>query len=135
MDGENLGPTAPWQIKDFPVELRRKIIADAAAENLTVGQYLTRFFVAGAAPASPAGRQGPSTADLCNLMQAASHAATASGRPMPKRTAGRLYRFLDDNVRVAAGLPPSKPHQTPLRIGTESPTRIDSSVPDLAAAE
>jgi hypothetical protein len=134
MSGENLGPTAPWQIKDFPVELRRKITAAAADAKLTVGEYLTQFFVGDRALQTPARASSPaappSSAELRDLMQAALAASTASGAPMSKRAAHRFYGMVDDQVRAAAGLPARKTRQAPLRIAAsgsaESP---ESDVP------
>lgn len=132
MDGDNLGPTAPWQIKEFPVELRRRLTAAAAERQISVGEHLTRIIMnANGHATSPA---GPSFADLRDLGNAVAAMATASGLPVPKRAARRFYGLVDDQVRAAAGLPARKPRQPPPRIGTDSPTRIESRVPDSASA-
>ncbi|HEY3848362.1 MAG TPA: hypothetical protein VGL95_14745 [Acetobacteraceae bacterium] len=127
MTGENLGPTAPWQIKDFPVELRRRITAAAAEAKLTVGEYLTQFFVGDRRPPMPAGRAitaDPTAADLRDMMQAAQAASAASGAPMPKRAARRMFALADNQVRQVSGLPPRKTRHPPARIGAIAPPRV-----------
>src|ERR1700679_1432549 len=102
MSSDNLGPSGPWQIKDIPIEVRKRIVADAAAQNLTVAEYLVRVFTGGHAPAL---RQSALDAPaLLNLAQAAAAIASASDIPMPKAFARRLYRLVDDQARAAVGL-------------------------------
>lgn len=45
MQGENLGPTSAWQIRDFPVAVRQMVV-DEAARNLTpVPDFLTTIIL------------------------------------------------------------------------------------------
>lgn len=42
---ENLGEVAPWQIKEFPVEIREELTKVAKARSQTVGAFLTDILV------------------------------------------------------------------------------------------
>jgi hypothetical protein len=120
MDGDNLGPTSAWQIRDFPTDLRRRITAAAADAEMTVTEYATRVFLTAlddpASLRSTNGHAAPSITDLRDLVQTAAAMQQASGQTMSKRSAHRLYGFVDDQVRAAAGLPARKVRQAPLQI-------------------
>ena len=69
-------------------------------------------------------------ADMLVVAQAAQMIAEASGRPMSKRTAGRVYQVLDHCTRTAVAVlePPEPRRQPPVR-------KAERTQPTMPAAE
>jgi len=123
MDGSNtlhLGSdTAPWQIKDFSVTLRRAITEAARQQDVTVSEFLhahfTKFGVDGVVVEGQTGQALPvkpdtSIDDLCRLTEAAAKLAETRDR-MPKALAGALSRRLREALRTGA---PPRPKAPPM---------------------
>jgi len=73
-------------------------------------------------------------AHLLPLMQAAAAAAAASGRPMSRRVASRLYGLVDDNVRRAAGMPP-RVRRAPPRVPPGQPLLPGGAIDDKPTSQ
>ena len=126
----------PITVKAFRTETSEKINRHARMHGLTNAEYIDRAVHtqiridgnggpmiippepgntpprAGAPDVAAPGWALNAASALRELAEAALMASQASGRPMPKRTAGRLYSLLDQQLRAAqaaAGIPAGKP--------------------------
>jgi hypothetical protein len=119
------GAKTPWTIKGVPAATRQKVVACCAKQGQTQAEWIARAVdhlanleagerVIPPAGQTPADQQGKTEANpgpgmsLDSLAQAATAAqkmAEASGMPIPKTTARRVFMLLDNHCRVAQGLP------------------------------
>lgn len=134
MSGDNLGPVGPWQIRDFPKKLSKRVAVLALDAKRPVAELVTAALLAYLdgdrgtnGHATPAEAATPSA--LRDLQTACSFARDSSGQAMSKRAAQRLYGFVDDVVRATAGLPARKTRVAPQLPARKPANRIESRVP------
>jgi hypothetical protein len=136
MSGDNLGPVGPWQIRDFPKKLSKRVAVLALDAKRPVAELVTAALLAyldgdrGTNGHAYPAAESLTPAELRDVMQAALHAADAAQQPMPKRQGARLYRLHDNVVRVLIGAPARKPRVAPQLPARKPANRIDSSVRD-----
>ena len=111
----------PFQIRALSRRHRRRATEAARKLGLNVGEWMERAIdkqadldaghavlppqplQAARTPMQPI--QAPDAASLAYLVQAAAQAAQASGKPMSKKRADKVYRLLDRQVTAALGEP------------------------------
>ena len=100
MDSENLGPMEPWQIRAFPKALRERLIDEAHAGKVTVGDLLTRIVLRHYDGAQPSNRSN-NVSDAVQLAPLLEH--------MPAWLRSALFRRVASQLGIEP--PPARPRK------------------------
>ena len=115
-DQQNLGPVKAWQIREFPEELRKEIVAEAERQGVPVSEFMTAQMAALQSAGWVATNlklfaTGKTGANLAALREIAEIARTLAppGETLPKGITGAVNAILRRELKQMRG-----PKQTAL---------------------